>query len=123
MNILDNFTVAVHHTPGDAQYPDRPPFHPPQAYPEYPFAPGELDRSNTVYDAVRGIFQLLQLDLANLDQDQWNPLGELIQPGDQVQVRVLRVDSVNHKLGLSLKLEDHEPSADSSWEGFAPPEA
>ena len=95
MNLLDNFTVAVHHTSGDTQYPDRPPFHPPQAYPEYPFAPNDIDRTNTVYSAVRGIFQLLQLDLANIDQAQWNPLGELIQPGDRVLIKPNLVKHLN----------------------------
>ena len=97
MNLLSNFTVAIHHTLGDAHYPPQTPFHPPQAYPEYPFKPDELNRENTVYTAVREILRLLQLDPSHFDQKIWNPLGDIIQPGDQV---LLKPNLVKHQNGL-----------------------
>jgi len=36
--------------------------------------------------------------------------SEVVQPGDRVQVRVLRIDSANHRLGLSMRLA-HEGQA------------
>jgi uncharacterized protein (DUF362 family) len=95
LTLLDNSTVAIHHTLGDAHYPLQPPFHPPQAFPEYPFSPEVLDKTNTVYTAVREIFRLLQLDPANQDKKQWNPLGNLIQPGDRVLIKPNLVKHVN----------------------------
>lgn len=97
MTTLDNFTVAIHHTLGDPYYPALPPYHPPQVYPEYPFSPDGIDKTNAVYPAVRQIFRLLQLDRAHQDQNRWNPLGDLIQPGDRV---LIKPNLVKHANGL-----------------------
>jgi ribosomal protein S1 len=35
--------------------------------------------------------------------------SEAVVPGDQVQVRILRIDSANHRLGLSIRLASEEP--------------
>jgi len=77
--MLDNPMVAVHHTP-NMTYPARPPFGPPELFPEYPFA-AELDESNAVYRAVRETLGLLRLDHAGANSTGWNPLGEVIRPG------------------------------------------
>jgi uncharacterized protein (DUF362 family) len=66
-------------------YPDTPPFHPPEKYPEYPF--DELDTSNTVYKAVRDLLYRLGLDTEHYGTAQWNPLKELMQPGDTVVIK------------------------------------
>lgn len=78
--------VAVQDT-GRFDYPTKPPFHPPTSYPEYPFDSGEIDQDNYVYDAVRQLFVLLGLDAENYGTREWNPLGAIIKPGDNVVLK------------------------------------
>ncbi|MCX7847323.1 MAG: DUF362 domain-containing protein [bacterium] len=64
-----------------AAYPQQPPFHPPERYPELAFLPVEpCDSHNAVYPAVRAA--LLALGTA-----QDNPLGWLVRPGDTVVLK------------------------------------
>ena len=68
----------------DDFYPINVPFHPSEAYPEHPF-PGNIDiQTNAVYRAIRESFHLLSLDMVHYGSSDWNPLGELIKPGDHV---------------------------------------
>lgn len=91
--------VAVFDT-GQGSYPEHPPFHPPMAYPEYPFDRTEVDNTNYVYDAVRQVFVLLGLDLERYGTRAWNPLGALIRPGDNVVLKPNLVIS-EHPEGLA----------------------
>ncbi len=84
-HFLDKLDVAL--VSGVASYPATPPFHPSVAYPEYPHAAGEIDPANHVYGMVRESFRLLGLDEANFGSREWNPLGELISPGQQVLIK------------------------------------
>lgn len=68
-------------------YPVNLPFHPPQQYPEYPFGNIEVDTSNQVYLLVRNLFVNLGADKENFSKENWNPLGELIKPGDKVLIK------------------------------------
>nr|HDM59201.1 DUF362 domain-containing protein [Bacillota bacterium] len=78
--------VAVFRDPG-LSYPASPPFNPPLQYPEYPFkGKGGLDETNHVYTAVRETLHLLGLDEAHYNQPDWNPLGEIVRPGDRVVI-------------------------------------
>jgi len=67
-------------------YPCEPPFNPSEAYPEYQ---GEVNagESNPVYGAVRESLRLLGLDGALYGTEAWNPLSELIRPGDRVVLK------------------------------------
>jgi uncharacterized protein (DUF362 family) len=76
-----------------------PPFHPPEPYPEYPFDDGEFQPGNHVYAAVRSLFQRLKMDAPNFGTPHWNPLGEIIKPGDKVVIKPNLVIS-EHELGL-----------------------
>lgn len=69
-----------------AHYPSEPIFHPSESYPEYPFDYNSKAK-NGAYEAVRNSLQLLGLDKANFGQKVWNPLGELIEPGDHVLLK------------------------------------
>ena len=72
---------------GDAaRYPDQPPFSPSHAYPEYSFAQLSSE-SNPAYEAVRASFQMAGLDSANFGTSRWNPLGDVIQPGETVLLK------------------------------------
>lgn len=67
-------------------YPDQAPFHPDQNYPEYNGSILSSD-SNSVYEAVRNCFILAGLDSENFDTPAWDPLGDLIFPGETVVLK------------------------------------
>ncbi len=66
-------------------YPDKAPFNPSERYPEYPF--DEIDPENKIYNSVRDLLISLGLDRDHFGQKTWNPLGDLIQPGDTVVIK------------------------------------
>jgi uncharacterized protein (DUF362 family) len=77
--------VVVHRVE-EPTYPDTPPFHPETAYPEYPFDTTG-DEPNPAYEAVRACFEHAGLDAENQGTSAWNPLSELINPGDRVLLK------------------------------------
>lgn len=80
-----------------ADYPQAP-FQPPEAYPEYPFKDSGYDPENTVYAAVRDMFYRLGMDKEHYGTPEWNPLGEIIKPGDRVVLKPNLVIS-EHEMG------------------------
>lgn len=78
-----------------AVYPSRAPFAPGRRYLETPAAECAAD-ANDAYDLVREVFLSLGLDEANAGTARWNPLGDLIRPGDRV---VLKPNMVHHGSG------------------------
>ncbi len=89
-NLFSNPAVAAHKMPA-ATYPAAAPFHPGIAYPEY--ALKKTGGENLVYDGVRNLLHSLGLDDAHYGTPEWNPLGELIHPGDKV---VLKPNLIGH---------------------------
>jgi uncharacterized protein (DUF362 family) len=83
--ILTQGRVVVYHQ-DIPRYSTKPPYHPPVAYPECPIVP-VLDASNRVYHAMREALHLYGLDAAHWGEASWNPLGELVQPGDTVLLK------------------------------------
>ena len=79
---LDARRVAIHRQ-SSAAYPEAPPFHPAERYPELP-ADLPLDPSNAVFGSVRELFRQLGLDAEHFGTPAWNPLGALVRPGDTV---------------------------------------
>jgi uncharacterized protein (DUF362 family) len=69
------------------EYNETPPFHPHEAYPECPFRDALSAEPNGAYEAVRGCFKLLGLDLERFGTPRWNPLGTLVRPGDSVVIK------------------------------------
>lgn len=63
------------------------PFHPATPPPEYPFDVGGGGSPNDAYDAVREALRLTGMDAEHFGQKDWNPLGELIRPGDTVVLK------------------------------------
>lgn len=82
-------TVAAERVP--AEYPRQPPFDPDQPYPEYTGRVGA--EPNAVYAGVRQLLFDLGLDRDAYGTADWNPLGALIRPGQQV---VLKPNIVLH---------------------------
>lgn len=84
MNGLTDTTVVAWR--GEAQYCEQPPFSPSRSYPEYAF--GDVGSvSNPAYEAVRGCFQLAGLDAARFGTSDWNPLQQLMRPGETVLLK------------------------------------
>jgi len=71
-----------------------------------------------VEDGLEGLIHISELSESPISHP-----AEVIHPGDQVQVRILRVDSVNHRLGLSLRqatttipeTRSEQPSVSTDW--------
>lgn len=78
-----------------ALYPDKEYFfRPSQRYPENKFS--EIsDNKNYIYDMVRNLFILRQYDKENIGTESWNPLGEIIKPGNKVVIKPNLVMDVN----------------------------
>ncbi len=82
---------------GGSDYPKAPPYHPDENYPEYPFDSGDVSQSdNRAYRAVREGFKLLGLDASNFGTPEWNPLADVIRPGDRVVLKPNFVQHVNY---------------------------
>ncbi|HJQ99095.1 MAG TPA: DUF362 domain-containing protein [Candidatus Polarisedimenticolaceae bacterium] len=69
-----------------AAYPELAPFHPGAAFPERPF-PETSPEPNAAYEAVRRALTLAGLDAPRYGTPQWNPLGEIVRPGDAVLLK------------------------------------
>lgn len=87
---------------GPSCYPREAPFDPPERYPELPVDVWHLDPSNSVYAGVRQALRLLGLDAARYGTPEWNPLGDIVRPGDHV---VIKPNIVRHFHGDGLGLE------------------
>jgi uncharacterized protein (DUF362 family) len=84
------------------RYPTQPPFHPHEAYPEYPFANVSHALSpepNHAYEAVREAFHQMGFDAPHFGTKEWNPLGEIIAPGQTVLLKPNWVRNF-HELGV-----------------------
>src|SRR5512143_619747 len=90
---LSDLSVGFVRDPGAVRYPEEPPFHPSERYPEYPFE-AISDRPNHAYAMVRELFRTMGLDRERFGTPSWNPLGELIKPGQRV---VLKPNLVSHR--------------------------
>jgi uncharacterized protein (DUF362 family) len=111
-------TVAVTRVP-QAVYPAAAPYHPAEAFPEYPFAGHTAPAPNAVYPAVRRLFQHLGWDATRHGSPAWNPLGEIIEPGMTVVLKPNFVLS-RHRGGKDLFAIITHPSvlravADYCW--------
>lgn len=73
---------------GHHGYPSAPPYSPGVAYPEYPFGSDTVASvSNHSYEGVRDVLRMLKLNAMYIGQGRWNPLGEIIRPGNTVVLK------------------------------------
>lgn len=90
----------------EALYNEEVPFHPAIQYPEYPF--NELSKTkNPAYDGVRKSFFSLGLDLSNYGKSNWNPLCEIVKPGDNVVIKPNFVLSRHYEGGDLFSIITH----------------
>lgn len=85
MAALDMQTVVAY-AGSAAEYPRQAPFHPHEAYPDYEQGP-IASQPNPAYHAVRECFRLAGLDPDRCGSADWNPLGDLIRPGETVLLK------------------------------------
>ncbi|MBN2280400.1 MAG: DUF362 domain-containing protein [Candidatus Marinimicrobia bacterium] len=85
----------------NSQYPEAP-FHPDEIFPEFSNTDlvVETNTRNEVYRAIREIFVNLGFDSENFGTANWNPLKELVKPGERVMLKPNFVKG-NHPLGLN----------------------
>ncbi|HZO90067.1 MAG TPA: DUF362 domain-containing protein [Chthonomonadaceae bacterium] len=82
---MDPRTVSAYQAE-TSQYPCSAPFHPDRAYPEYTL--GALaPEPNHVYHAVRECFRVAGLDVERFGTPAWNPLADLLRPGETVLLK------------------------------------
>jgi len=99
INFLSDLNISIFHD-SKLVYPEEIPFNSSIQYPEYPKL-GISKDYNSIYDAIRTTLVLLGLDKENIGTPKWNPLGEIIQPGDKVVIKPNFVLS-SHKKGGDL---------------------
>ncbi len=85
-----------------AEYPSAAPFHPQQLYPESPF-PEVSAEPNHAYAAVRSLFELSGWDRENFGKLEWNPLRELVKPGDRVLLKPNMIKATHPRYGDGWK--------------------
>ncbi len=73
----------------ELNYPLKAPYHPDKSYPELQTIFGEVptDTDNHVYDALRRLFRMLDLDSRHYNTERWNPLSKIITPDDTVLIK------------------------------------
>lgn len=82
------------------KYPDKKyGFRPSTAYPEYLFKKDISEEKNDVYDGVRETLRLYGADSEHCGTEEWNPLKNLIQPGDNVLLKPNMVMDYNRSGG------------------------
>ena len=75
-------------------YNPEPPFHPDTRFAELPF-PDVSATPNWPYALLRQLFVSLRLDRERIGTAQWNPLGQILQPGQTVLLKPNFVLSFN----------------------------
>ena len=70
-----------------AEYPNECPYHPSEAYPEYPFQECISRETNSVYAGIRQLLLILGFDPRHQGTSKWNPLGHIIEPGMTVVIK------------------------------------
>lgn len=99
--IINNPNCALVVDP-EASYPEDPPFDPDQAYPEFGSAPHRTSPNNRVYESVREVLRLLELDRDNIGTPRWNPFQGFVRSGDTVFIKPnLVLHEVRETLGTN----------------------
>jgi len=91
---------------GEPSYNSDPPFHPHEPYPEYP-SEDLSEKINPAYEGVRESMYLLGLDRKHFGSAAWNPLGELVEPGNVVTIKPNFVVSRHRKGGDLFSIVTH----------------
>jgi len=82
---MDERTVVAYHDL-DLVYPSLAPFHPNLSSKNWS-SQDEAAIDNSMHRAVSSVFYLAGLDIENHGKDSWNPLRDLINPGETVLIK------------------------------------
>ena len=97
--------VYVYHE-SKMNYPGQAPYHPSEKYPEYLFE--EINSGiNPVYGDVRNLFFSMGLDKENYGKSSWNPLKEIVCPGNSVVIKPNFVASYHEEEGNLFSIISH----------------
>ena len=91
---MDKKIVIVKHD--SYEYYRESPFRPSSRYPETPFEEISSLGVNRIYPMVREGFKIMGYDEEHYGTEEWNPLGEIIIPGNTIVVKPNMVMDVNH---------------------------
>jgi len=89
--------VSFHKFQNTTEYPQRPPFDPPEVFPEFASMKDvefRTDSSNQIYGAVRNLLAALELDMENYNSAGWNPFKRFVKKGQKV---LIKPNLVTHK--------------------------
>jgi len=84
---LDASTVAAASVPQPWTYAGAAPYLPDREYPELRGKVATGTERNVAYELVREAARQLGLDAARYGSPDWNPLGDIVRPGDNVVVK------------------------------------
>lgn len=104
-DLFSDLRVAAVQDPS-CDYPEEPPFNPQGGYPEYPLSMIN-PRGNSTYELVRKSFAELGLDQKDFGSPRWNPLGEVVGPGESVVIKPNFVLSDHHEGGDLFSIITH----------------
>lgn len=62
-------------------------FRPATDYPEYLYTDYISDKENPIYEMIRTGLKMMGFDKLNFGSNKWNPLGEIVNPGDCVLIK------------------------------------
>jgi len=85
--MLSKNTVAVSSAANFIDYPGISPFRPSEVYPELQGMVSIGMEQNEVYPLLRETMHSLEMDSARWGTTSWNPLAEIIQPGQNVLIK------------------------------------
>lgn len=77
-----------------AYYPLNAPFNPSEFFPEYLFKKISKEK-NYSYPLLRNLLKEMGLDRKNFGKANWNPLGDIIKPGNNVLIKPNWVKDIN----------------------------
>lgn len=109
-NYYENLNISVFKILEETEikYPKIAPFNPSNNYSEYPFSHKiNIKEKNYSYHAVRESLRLLKLDKENFGKNSWNPLKEIIKPGNKVLIKPNFVLSHHSKKGNLFSIITH----------------
>jgi len=85
--IINNSNVSIASANYEITYPQESPYHPGEEFPELLNNCNISENGNEVYSLFREILFLLGLDKENFGSQKWNPLGDIIEPGQNVLIK------------------------------------
>ncbi|MFX0199557.1 MAG: DUF362 domain-containing protein [Candidatus Hodarchaeota archaeon] len=85
--MLSSNTVAIASAGQPTAYPIAPPFRMGEAYPEFRGRLEVGDEHDITYKLFRQLMRGLEMDINHFSSPSWNPLGEIIRPGQKILIK------------------------------------